>query len=225
MTISSPKKPSVILSAWDKTLADNWGLIIEAVNHTFSYFGMPTWSSEEAEEKISLSARELFPTLFFDNTEKALEVFYDFFETNHLEYVKPTVGSQELLDFCFVNNFVMGVVSNKKSNLLKKEITKLGYERYFDVIVGAGDATEDKPSAEPIKLALRKISKRQDITFNCDDILYIGDSKTDQETAKNFGCVCYIVGEDNKEGKALYEETVCFRSLSKIITHMKKNML
>ena len=225
MTISSPKKPSVILFDWDKTLADNWGLIIEAVNHTFSYFGMPTWSSEEAEEKISLSARELFPTLFFDNTEKALEVFYDFFETNHLEYVKPTVGSQELLDFCFVNNFVMGVVSNKKSNLLKKEITRLGYERYFDVIVGAGDAVADKPSAEPIKFALQKISMMRGVTVNCEDVLYIGDSKTDQQTSKNFGCVCYIVGEDNKADETLYEKTVYFSSLSKIITYMKKNML
>ncbi len=190
MTISSPKKPSVILFDWDKTLADNWGLIIEAVNHTFSYFGMPTWSSEEAEEKISLSARELFPTLFFDNTEKALEVFYDFFETNHLEYVKPTVGSQELLDFCFVNNFVMGVVSNKKSNLLKKEITKLGYDDVYieidesDNLKMLYEAIKEKGNSK-IKISINEVGKNY--LFELKD-----KRKFDYETLKNLNKERYI---------------------------------
>lgn len=214
-----------MLFDWDKTLADNWQLIIDAVNHTFEQFGMDKWSNEEANEKISLSARELFPTLFFERSDEALEIFYRFFGENHLRYVKPIEGGRDMLEYLARRKVSLGVVSNKKSDLLKKEIQQLEYQDFFTSVIGAGDAKEDKPSKEPIIMAMNEISKKQNKSYGCEDIIYIGDSHTDIETAKNANCMCLIIDANKKQKTVKENKLLYFSGLRELLTYMKKNML
>ena len=75
----------VILFDWDGTLADNFDVIKNGINHVFSHFNMPLWSDEEAKRNIRLTARDLYGSLFNDpkDVKTALEIY--------LSYVKKTI--------------------------------------------------------------------------------------------------------------------------------------
>ena len=49
-----------------------------------------------------------------------------------------------------------GVVSNKAGAFLRREVTYLGWNRFFGPVVGAGDAVADKPAPAPLLLALQQ---------------------------------------------------------------------
>jgi phosphoglycolate phosphatase-like HAD superfamily hydrolase len=77
----------------------------------------------------------------------------------------------------------MGVVSNKKSAILNDEINFIGWQSYFDTIIGSGDAPADKPSPEPLNLALKRMALVPSLT-----IWFIGDSPVDWACAQQSGC-------------------------------------
>lgn len=176
------RRPKAILFDWDNTLADNWELIRQSINHTFSHFGVEPWSEEEADIKISKSARDLFSEMFPNDTEKAIELFYGYFSANHIKeliLIEPTLEIFKLLKEAKIP---VAVVSNKKGAFLRKEIDHFGLTPYIPVIVGAGDAEKDKPFAEPVIKAIKELGL--DINDDLSQIWYIGDSLTDVQTAK-----------------------------------------
>ena len=52
-----------------------------------------------------------------------------------------------------------GVVSNKAGRYLRAEVTHLGWAPHFGAVVGAGDASADKPDPAPILLALDRLGR------------------------------------------------------------------
>jgi len=89
----------------------------------------------------------------------------------------------------------MGVVSNKKSEFLKKEAEHLELLEYFTIFVGAGDAAHDKPSKEPLKLAIEESGLE---AIAPQDIWFVGDTENDILCAKNYGCRAVLIVEGGK---------------------------
>lgn len=188
------EKPDIILFDWDNTLCDTWQVIVHSVNACLTEFGHTPWNQEEANVKISKSARELFPELFGEEkTEKALTFFYKTFEATHLDNIRLIDNAEKLLIFLKEQGIVCGVVSNKRHDLLVKEIQHLELDHYFDVIVGAGVAKRDKPSADPILFALKELNTNVNKSISW----YVGDSKTDIIAANKAQITCIIVESEN----------------------------
>ena len=72
--------------------------------------------------------------------------------------------------------------------MLRKEINKLGWKKYFKILVGANDAKKDKPSKYPFLLALKKISLKPN-----KNIWYVGDNEIDVEFAKKNKCLSIFI--------------------------------
>ena len=53
-------------------------------------------------------------------------------------------------------------MSNKVGNFLRAEVAHLGWADHFRAVIGAGDATADKPDPAPIHLALQQLGYRAD---------------------------------------------------------------
>ena len=93
------------------------------------------------------------------------------------------IGSEKILKKIKKFNIPIGVISNKDGVLLRKEISKLGWNKYFKVVIGANEAKKDKPSKYPLLLALKEISLKAN-----KNIWYIGDNEIDVEFAKKNKC-------------------------------------
>ena len=180
----SLSRPRAILFDWDNTLVDSWGCIQESYNRTFRHFGMPEWDLAETKARVALSLRDSFPSMFGERWDEAKDVFYRSFEAIHLSHLKPLPGAEQMLSSLADAGIALAVVSNKRGEFLRKEAAVLGWTRHFGALVGAADAISDKPSPEPVKMALSAVALPPGA-----DIWFVGDAGVDLECAIASGCV------------------------------------
>lgn len=178
-------RPRAILFDWDNTLVDTWSVIHAALVPTFEAMGLRPWTLEECRQRVRGSARDEFPKLFGARTEEATKIFYDRFEATHLERLTALPGAAELLAALAGQGLYLGVVSNKRGGVLRKEAAHIGWEPHFRRIVGATDAARDKPSPDPVHLAL---AGEGGLPAG-GAVWFVGDTDIDMLCAVNAGCV------------------------------------
>ena len=183
-------KPRSILFDWDNTLVDSWPIIHDALNVTFATFGLEPWSLDETRTRVRKSLRDSFPKLFQDKWEEAGEVFYDRYAAIHVDKLSPIDGAGEMLETLSQSGIYLGVISNKKGDFLRLEAEHLGWDRYFGAMIGALDAEKDKPSPEPVDLALKGSGIERG-----PEVWIAGDADIDLECAHNAGCTPILVRE------------------------------
>lgn len=173
-------KPKAIIFDWDNTLVNTWPIIHEALQYTFRTMGYPEWTLEDTKTRVHRSMRDAFPELFGEQWKEAGKLYQNYFKDHHLEKLEALEKAETILQYIRKTPLFIAIVSNKKGINLRKEVQHLGWESYFDTIVGANDAEADKPNIAPIRLAL------QDTNFTpSPEVWMIGDSITDMETAYN----------------------------------------
>lgn len=186
-------KPKAILFDWDNTLADTWPTIHEALTKTFKEMGKLPWTFEETKERVHRSLRDSFPEIFGKDWEKAGEIYLKTFEEIHLSRLQPLDGAEEMLKALLEKKDIYkAVVSNKTGHNLRKEISHLSWDKYFNKAVGAKDAKKDKPASDPVYLALEGSN-----ILPSEDVWLIGDSVTDLECAHNSKCTSVFYGTED----------------------------
>jgi len=190
-TLARLPRPRAILFDWDNTLVDSWPTIHEALNFCMSAMGKPCWSLEQTKERVRLSLRDSFPHHFGDRWEEARTVYLGRFREIHLERLTALPDRETMLHGLVGEGIFLGVVSNKTGALLRREVERLGWCDLFGSVVGAGDASADKPACEPILLALASSGIRPG-----EDVWYVGDTAIDIECACKTGCVSVLLGVD-----------------------------
>jgi phosphoglycolate phosphatase len=183
------RRPQAILFDWDNTLVDSWATIHDALNFLMRAMDKPEWSMAETRERVRLSLRESFPVHFGERWEEAREIYLDRFRAIHLDRLTALPGREAMLRSLVETGIYLGVVSNKTGPLLRREVEQLGWSRFFGSVVGAGDAAADKPSCEPVHLAL----SLSGVTPG-EDVWFVGDTAVDMQCAENSGCVAVLLG-------------------------------
>jgi phosphoglycolate phosphatase len=159
------------------------------MNHTLTEMGHEIWSRAEIETRARASLRDSFPILFGEAWPQAEKLFYDHFSAVHLSHLAPLPGAADLLEHLAGRGIYLAVVSNKRGSYLRKEAAYLGWERYFSVLAGAGDAAKDKPARDHVDLALTAaggLSAGPDVWF-------VGDTDIDLRCAHQASCIPVLV--------------------------------
>jgi phosphoglycolate phosphatase len=185
-------RPNAVLFDWDNTLVDSALCIFQAVNATLAAMGQRTWDHAEARERIARSLRDSFPDLFGDRWQEAKRIYYEAFESTHLEMLKPLPGAADILGRLHAAGVPLAVISNKTGRFIRKEVEFLGWDTYFIYLNGAGDSAADKPAAAPVEDALRAIGVAAD-----HNVWFIGDAPVDMECAVNAGVQPVLVRHDS----------------------------
>ena len=182
-------RPRAVLFDWDDTLVDNWGAIADALNGTLTTFGHEPWSMDEVRRRVRASLRDSFPSLFGERWREARALFYRSFTDNHLAALRVLPGAAEALEILRDEAIYLGVVSNKRGDLLRREAAHLGWQGHFGSLVGAGDADADKPAPDPVHMALRPGA----IPAGA-EVWVVGDTGVDMASARRAGCVAVLIG-------------------------------
>ena len=183
--------PRAVLFDWDNTLVDNWATISEAFNATLTAMGHEPWTIEEARARVRASLRDSFPKLFGERWPEAKRIYMDAFASRHLQTLKPLPKAEELLRALRERRLWVGVVSNKTGGFLRKEVEHLGWGQYFDKVIGAGDAPNDKPAPDPVHLALA----RSGVAAG-PEVWFVGDTEMDMDCAHRSGCVPVLLNAE-----------------------------
>lgn len=188
--------PIAILFDWDGVLVDTKDLIKKAYLKTFEVVGREPIPIDTLHQLPGTSLRDYFPHIFGSEAKTAEEAFYKYVYENHLACLKKMEGADELLEFLHSLHLPMAVISNKRGDILRKEIKHLGFESFFFEAVGSKDCAEDKPSAIPVHYILEK----KQISLPNDRVWLVGDWTADMECAYKAGIVPVLF--HNKELRA-----------------------
>lgn len=182
--------PKAIIYDWDNTLIDSWGTILTSVNATFEHYGKPLWTLEDMKQKSHRSARDMMPEVFGEDWEGAYDFFYQHVEANHCKTLRVLPYANDIIDFFHNHNIPQYVLSNKKGHILRREITHLKWNHYFENIVGSGDFHHDKPDPRIVPFTLNGAPKNgMDPSVGPgENIWFVGDTPVDWACAKQSGC-------------------------------------
>ncbi len=204
--LESLKKPKAVVFDWDNTLVDTWPLIQTAIDETMKKMGKEPWGLKKVRDNVHKSMRESFPEIFGDDWKKAGEIYKQTYRSLHLEKLYLLPGALELIKKLEEMQISQFVVSNKMGPTLRQEAEKIGLDKKFFSLIGAGDAKADKPSFLPVEMALIG----SDIKLRQDEIWFVGDTIADIECAYNSCCTPIIYGNavDNEISKTIPQDWI-----------------
>ncbi len=183
-------KPRAVIFDWDNTLVNTWPIIHQALADTFVEMGREPWTFEQTTQRVGQSMRDSFPVLFGDQWQKASELYQANYRKQHLQHLETLPLAEEVLKRVRALGLYSVVVSNKKGPNLRSEVAHMGWNGYFDSLVGANDAARDKPHSDPVHMAFEKSG-----IVPGPDVWFIGDSEVDLACALETGCTGILYGE------------------------------
>lgn len=107
----------------------------------------------------------------------------------------------------------IGIVSTKYSYRIRNYLYEYAPETQFDIIIGGEDVACHKPDPQGVLMAMERLN------VNKGDVLYVGDSVVDAETAQNAGVdfAGITSGATTKEELASYPNVGVFERLGEIL--------
>lgn len=181
-----------IVFDWDGTLVNTIPFLQQTFKATFKHIDIPEVSYPDIQNIASqCGGQGLFVAIFKDKAEEAKSFFYEYTKKHHLELLETFSDAEKVVRFCADNGIICNILSNKKSDVLKKEVEYLGWSKYFNKISGAGEYHIDKPAKEPCYGLFNNQLPQSD------EILVVGDSPTDVKMAEVWNCPCAIIKPNN----------------------------
>jgi phosphoglycolate phosphatase-like HAD superfamily hydrolase len=208
------RAPKVILLDWDGTLADVVPISAAALNATRMHMGQSPLPDDVARNESAKALHVLFPNA----TDR------DYFISTHAAISKkspppPIEGAQAFVEYLAslrTDGVYIGIISNKPTANIVREMKQFGWEGTFDVIVGSDSVSKGKPHTEALSKALEDYAKKDNLVPK--QIVYIGDSTTDAQFAKN--CGVRFIGIDESKFNTLEPQERC-NNLHELLNRMR----
>ncbi len=186
----------------DGTLVDTAPDINAALNHVLANAGYTPVSESLTRQWVGHGARACLAQALEHNdvAEHRIDaMLVEFLERYHAHIADlgaPYPGVVAALQTLRERGAKLGVVTNKRGDLSTKLLDQLGMRELFDCIV-CGDSTPNpKPAADPTLLACAELDLLPA------EVLFIGDSTADVESARAAGCPVVCVPDGYNHGIA-----------------------
>lgn len=169
------------------TLEDLWG----SVNHTLRMHDMPERSMGEVRAFLGNGMSQLMHLSVPVGTSPKMEAqlldeFKEHYAAHSADHTAPYPQVVKLIEILAGEGVRRGVVSNKGDFAVQGLVAQY-FPRMFDVVVGERTGIRRKPAPDTVQAVMRELS------VGVDDVIYVGDSEVDLETATNVGCACVAV--------------------------------
>ena len=168
----------------DGTLVNSLEDIADAMNTVLKGLNFPTHTYDTYQYFIGSGLRNLVSKALpaTNNSDEQIEVCFKCMINEYREIctlkTKPYEGIVELLENLTSQNIKMAVFSNKADELTKKVASEI-FPNHFDTAVGLSTEVLKKPN--PFEAI--EISKKWNL--KPEEILFVGDSDIDMQTAVN----------------------------------------
>jgi len=169
----------------DGTLLNTLSDLAEAGNHTLRKMGFPTHETDKYRyfvgNGIPKLIERMLPLNSSDETKKeALKIFREYYNVHKEDFTKPYDGIIEMLEKIKEKGIKTAVVTNKAHEFADKMIKKY-FGNLIDFVYGNVDGVPQKPDPYWVLKAIKNCNVEKE------DVLYVGDSGVDMETAINAG--------------------------------------
>ena len=176
----------------DGTLLDTLDDLADSMNHVLESNGFPIHNIDEYRYFVGNGLRNLATKALppeHRNPETIDSAFNNMLKEYHKRWDNKTIpytGIPELLDQLTARDIKLAILSNKEHNLTLKVVEKFLSRWKFEAVFGERTGIPRKPDPTSA-LEIIKI-----LNIPAADIIYLGDSGTDMQTANNSGM--YAIG-------------------------------
>ena len=174
----------------DGTLLNTLEDLCDSTNFALKKFEYPERTIEEIRKFVGNGVKTLIERAIpngieNEHFEDCLETFKNHYKKNMYNKTAPYKGITETLKTLKKQNIRIAVVSNK-FDLAVKELCKRYFKDLIQVAIGENEADgiRKKPAPDSVLKALKELN------LNINNSIYIGDSETDVQTAKNANLEC-----------------------------------
>jgi pyrophosphatase PpaX len=168
-----------IIFDFDGTLANTLPICYYAFQKVFEVYDHKDLSKDEIKAMFGPSETGIIrENLTNINKDKAIELFYTIYSTNHQQLVKPNNEINKLIEYLKDKGMKLGIVTGKARRSLDISLNALQMDNLFDVIITGDDVTKPKPHPEGIIKALSLLGVKNT------EAMFIGDSDADIQAGK-----------------------------------------
>lgn len=174
----------------DGTLLNTLGDLRAATNHALEVRGLPPHSMEEIRQFIGNGIRLLICRAMPEGTpeaeiDAALDDFKAYYAAHIHDRTVPYDGIPQLLTALRKRGIKVAVLSNKIDSA-SQQLIEYFFPGKTDVVFGEHVGVPRKPDPTSCRMVMQQLGVQPE------QVLYVGDSGTDMQTAKNAGL--YAVG-------------------------------
>ena len=171
----------------DGTLLNTLADLHNITNKTLEAFGYPLRSMEEVERFVGNGARPLIRRALPDDlviSEEDFEKIYEVMHENYFRYqnqlAKGYDGMEEVLQTLKARGIRTAIVTNKPHDAAEEIL-----HRYFEGLIELSQGAQDGIPTKPHPALCEKVLA--EFQLKPEECIYVGDSDTDIDTAKNAG--------------------------------------
>lgn len=181
-----------VLFDFDGTLADTNRLISESHFVVMEENFPGRFQKEEMAQFNGPSLEEIYGNLDRNRQDELIARYREVMLEKHDDMISMFPGIKEMLENLRQKGLRLGVVSTKRSDVLKRGVSILGITDYFDTIIGSGDFSQAKPDPESLFLAMDRLDAERETSA------MVGDNHHDIVAGNNAGVTSIFVGWSEK---------------------------
>lgn len=177
---------------FDGTLFNTINQLVYNMNQALQTHNFPELNVEEYRNAVGGNVDQVISNVLGENScpeniDKVKDTYLKIIEISEDNLSHPFEGISEILMYLQEKNIQMAVNSNRYTYSIEKYLNKYLDKISFLDIQGHTPPHPSKPDAYGVLQILDKTS------LDKDEIVYVGDSYTDVQTAKNADIDCIIV--------------------------------
>lgn len=179
--INRVKNSTCILFDLDGTLIDSIPLIRSSFRHSSRQVLGKCLPDEVLMANVGRPLEIQMEIISKEKARELAEVYRKHNRAHHDELIKPYPGAKVLLNKLKERGKKIGVVTSKSNLLAKRGLEICSLIEFIDCLIAADDIEEPKPSAQPVKRCIEKLSGSKE------KAIFIGDSPYDIISGKKAG--------------------------------------
>ncbi len=188
----------IIIFDLDGTLINTISDLGQACNHALAACGYPTHKIEDYPRLVGNGINKLIERALPEEhrTEETVlqvrEHFVPYYDAHNCDLTHPYKGIPELLKKLKEQGHQLAVASNKYQAATEKIVAQL-FPGIFDVVLGERENVARKPDPQIVWDVVDSLEARGDEAMRrLGDVLYVGDSLVDANTARAAGCTLVL---------------------------------
>lgn len=177
----------IVIFDLDGTLLNSVADLAKATNHALALLGFPQHPQEAYRRFVGNGINKLFERALpegaktEDNVLKVRAQFIPYYNEHKSDCTRPYEGVEELLHSLAQKGVCMAIASNKYIAATTQLVDKFFPHIPFAVVLGQRDGVPVKPHPQIIQDILQQTG------YTPADVLYVGDTMVDMQTAHNAG--------------------------------------
>jgi phosphoglycolate phosphatase len=174
-----------VIFDFDFTLADSSKGVLECVNYALKELGFKKFPKKEINKTIGLTLEHTLIKLVgeqhIDKTEKLKHLFIKRADEIMADLTILYTETPKVIKRLYDKGIKLGIVSTKFRYRIEAILRRENLLNFFEVIIGGKDVSTLKPDPSGLLMAVQKLNLKPS------EVIYIGDSIIDAETANRAG--------------------------------------